>query len=217
MTVIVLTDMHGRYTFPPSFRERMRRSDAVFLGGDITHFGVPGDAVPFLTELRRYNSAILGVAGNCDAPEMERYLEAEGIGVHSRCTMLGDVSVLGVGGSLPAPVFTPHTFSEEEYTRILETAMGRRDSGPDIIISHQPPFRTKLDRVTGFRHVGSRVLREFIEKTAPKLVFCGHIHESSGVDTLGTATLVNPGPFREGRYGVVTLERGEVTVELQTL
>ena len=217
MTVVVLTDIHGRYTLSPSFKERVRRSDAVLLGGDITHFGGPGHAASFLTELRRYNSAILAVAGNCDAPEMEHYLEEQGVGIHSRCAPLGDFSVLGLGGSLPAPVFTPHTFSEEEYARILKTAMDQCDRAPDIIISHQPPYNTKMDRVMGFRHVGSRILREFIEKTAPKLVLCGHIHESSGVDTLGTATLVNPGPFRHGHYGVITLERSDVKVELHTL
>ncbi|MFW5990960.1 MAG: metallophosphoesterase family protein [Candidatus Nanoarchaeia archaeon] len=47
-----------------------------------------------------------------------------------------------------------------------------------IYVFHAPPFKTKLDIVYSKEHVGSRALRNAIEKYQPLLTLHGHIHET---------------------------------------
>ncbi len=47
-----------------------------------------------------------------------------------------------------------------------------------IYTIHAPPYNTKLDIITTGVHVGSKAVREFVEKEQPLLTLHGHIHES---------------------------------------
>jgi Icc-related predicted phosphoesterase len=48
-----------------------------------------------------------------------------------------------------------------------------------ILVTHGPPLGT-LDTVFDGSHVGSKALRDFIERTRPKLHLFGHIHRTFG-------------------------------------
>ena len=44
------------------------------------------------------------------------------------------------------------------------------------------------------KHVGNKDYRKFIERVNPKLVICGHIHETVGLtDKIGKTKVINPG------------------------
>ncbi len=77
-----------------------------------------------------------------------------------------------------------------------------------IIIAHNPPKDTKLDAVAGGVHVGSPLIRAFIDSKKPLLVVSGHIHESAAIDSLGPTTLVNPGSLADGHYAVAEITGG---------
>lgn len=67
-----------------------------------------------------------------------------------------------------------------------------------IYVIHAPPFNTKLDIITSGAHVGSKAIREFIEKEQPYLALHGHIHESpqmsgSFIDKIGKTACINVG------------------------
>jgi Icc-related predicted phosphoesterase len=48
-------------------------------------------------------------------------------------------------------------------------------------------------------NVGSVSIRGAIEKHQPKLVLCGHIHESRGTHKIGRTLVINPGSeYTEG-------------------
>ncbi len=47
-----------------------------------------------------------------------------------------------------------------------------------IYAIHAPPFNTSLDIISTGTHVGSKAVRQFIEKEQPPLTLHGHIHES---------------------------------------
>ena len=82
-----------------------------------------------------------------------------------------------------------------------------------VVLSHVPPQGIKLDRTHFFQHVGSSALREFVEKTQPALVVCGHVHESRGVDMIGSTTVVNCGPAGSGYYAIAEID-DQVRVDL---
>jgi Icc-related predicted phosphoesterase len=77
-----------------------------------------------------------------------------------------------------------------------------------VVVAHNPPKGTKLDQIVGGIHVGSPLIRAFIEDHEPLLVISGHIHESAAIDRLGRTTLVNPGSIKEGRYAVAEITGG---------
>ena len=70
----------------------------------------------------------------------------------------------------------------------------------DILVCHQPPYRV-LDEVTNKAapkhwqglHAGSKVVLDYIKKTNPKYVFCGHIHEGEGTARIGKTEVYNLG------------------------
>jgi len=65
----------------------------------------------------------------------------------------------------------------------------------EIIVSHLPPYGI-LDKDQGLNElgasIGSKILREFIDKKKPKLVVCGHLHNPEE-KKFGKTLVVNPG------------------------
>ena len=94
----------------------------------------------------------------------------------------------------------------------LERLAGLSDPARTVYVVHTPPFATKLDRLRGITPIGSRALRTFIERRRPPLTLHGHVHESPGVDRLGTTVSVNPGDsMRRLRVARIDLRDYSVT------
>ena len=65
---------------------------------------------------------------------------------------------------------------------------------PLYLVVHFPPFETKLDEYAPGKHAGSPALRMWVEKAQPCYLFCGHIHETAGMnDSLGATQMINVG------------------------
>lgn len=95
----------------------------------------------------------------------------------------------------------------ERDMEILSTVVER----PFVFVSHSPPHGTDLDLIgDGVSHVGSRSIRQFIERWSAEgsliASFHGHIHESADVSgkncwMAGDTPCYNPGqPGGELRY-----------------
>jgi Icc-related predicted phosphoesterase len=110
----------------------------------------------------------------------------------------------------PAAVRAPAAIQEEPWNNL-------------VVIMHNPPKDTACDQVAPGVHVGSPLLRQFIDTWKPLLVVCGHIHESFAIERLGPTVLVNPGSLAEGRYAVAEITGGGKvpfavsSIELKTL
>jgi hypothetical protein len=111
---------------------------------------------------------------------------------------------------------TLNEWTESEIADHLEAACeGVSASARLVLVSHQPPSNTAVDRAGIGKHVGSAAVRHFIERHRPRLCFSGHIHEAQGTDTIGETLLVNPGPFLDGRYAWVELDGDECRAEIR--
>ncbi|HEX9796574.1 MAG TPA: metallophosphoesterase [Anaerolineales bacterium] len=217
MKIVVISDIHGRIDRLDGAAADLAGADLVVLTGDITNFGRRQEAERMLAPIEAHNDRILAVTGNCDYPEVEVVLQERGYSLQAAHRIEDGVAWIGLGGSLPAPGGTPNEHSEEELADLLEGAsQGLPHNQPLLLISHQPPFDTQLDRIRAGAHVGSRSVRQFIERHQPLACFTGHIHEAAGIDHLGDTVLVNPGPLAGGGYAVATLnEDGRFDVELR--
>ncbi len=81
-----------------------------------------------------------------------------------------------------------------------------------IYVIHAPPFNTKLDIIANGTHVGSKAVREFIEKEQPMLTLHGHIHESAKMsgswrDEIGQTICINVGSsYPEDKLNCVVID-----------
>jgi Icc-related predicted phosphoesterase len=206
MKVIGLADIHGRTDFLTDLSHELADAELLFVSGDITHFGKQEDAFSVVQDIRRINSKIFVVHGNCDYPEAESYLMEEGINLHRKSIIFDTYAFAGIGGSLPCPGRTPNEHSEEEFRSHLEQLKGEiPQSMPLIFVSHQPPVDTVCDFASSGWHVGSHAVRDFILDVQPLVCFTGHIHEGVGIDFIGRTVVVNPGPLHFKGYSMLEL------------
>jgi Icc-related predicted phosphoesterase len=216
MIVIGLADVHGDASSVARTLRAIERMDLVVLSGDLTHFGKQAQAIRAVEAVRKECDKILAVSGNCDYPDVEDYLIRSGISLNRRCVLKDGYAFVGISGSLPCPGGTPNEASESEFRRWLNEAVGGVPEGaPMILVAHQPPRDTVNDRIHSGIHVGSTAVRQFIEERQPLVCLTAHIHEGTGIDTIGKTTIVNPGQVREGRYVYLELQDGEAFVEIR--
>ena len=108
----------------------------------------------------------------------------------SGCQVLG-LPIYGIGGGIPITPFGSwsYDFSEEQAQELLKNCPSN-----GILITHSPPYKI-LDISSRGQHLGSTTVRETIIAKTPRLVVCGHIHESAGKqEQFGDTTVVNAGP-----------------------
>ena len=201
MIIVNIVDVHGNIKPIDKIGDVISSADLIIIAGDLTQFGGEKDAEEVIGAVEKYNTSILAVTGNCDKKEVDEYLDSRNMNIHGRSVNLNGLSFMGAGGSLPCPSPTPNVYTEEDYIEIFgESLEGSDDKAPAILVSHQPPYGTLNDRLPNGEHVGSRTVREFIERHKPLVCFTGHIHEAPGIDTLGSTKVVNPGPLGTRYY-----------------
>lgn len=215
MKIINIVDLHGNIKPIDSIGDALASADLVIIAGDLTNFGGAEDAREVLEAVGKYNKNILAVTGNCDKKEVDEYLLAKNMNLHGKTVDIDGISFTGAGGSLPCPSPTPNVYTEEEYGKIFEGAKAGADGGPGILVSHQPPFDTLNDKISNGAHVGSKTVREFIERYQPLVCFTGHIHEAPGIDTIGGTKIVNPGPLGTRSYAYLDVTDGINELEIR--
>lgn len=201
MIILGFADIHGDVSRIDQIFKENGTVDVVLLLGDITHFGRK-EAIRQVTDfIKPHCPRILAVPGNCDYLEADDYLKENGLSIHRRYAVLNGIGFVGVGLSLPCPGSTPNEISEHEFGGYLAEAVAEFPlDTPMILVTHEPPFGTLTDLAFTSEHVGSRAVRDFIEKYQPLACFSGHIHEGAGIDHIGQTIVVNPGPLRHGKH-----------------
>lgn len=144
----------------PNLKELFLSSDALFTTGDLSWF----DFVP-IEELIQTKVAF-GVYGNHDTPG---YLEKLGIvNLHLKVYQWHNYTLGGYQGCLRYKKNGGPQFTEAQARKELADF-----PKVDILLLHAAPYGmldTPGDRV----HQGSHAVREYVERTRPKFVFCGH-------------------------------------------
>lgn len=194
----------------------LNHADGIIIAGDLTNNGGVKQAERVIEKARKLNIPIYAQIGNMDRPEVNVWLESQGVNIHCKTEELApQIAIMGVGGSTYTPFSTPSEFSEETYSVWLEGAARKALSWPHrVLVSHNPPKNTNCDMINTSTHVGSTAVREFIEEFQPDVCICGHIHEGKGLDRLGRTLLVNPGTLADGGYAILRSNDGILSVEL---
>lgn len=182
--------------------------DAVLFAGDLTNLGTRGDATAVLRCFGQL--PVYAIPGNMDSAAVMEVFAEQTHRVHAAQERLGPWYVVGFGGGSPE---NPGDilYSDGEITAGLQPLLTMVPAASTILLTHQPPFNTTLDKVGGVAACGSRAVRTLIERFQPAWHFCGHIHESWNEDRLGTTRCVNVAAVREGRAAVLDLTTGIFT------
>ena len=161
MRILACADQHGR----PERIERVRALVAAHAPAVVL---LPGDLThagggeDALALLSTLPVPVLAVPGNMDGPRAVFQISQRG-------RLLGTEPVVIQGVSFGGPdVHTPC----------------------DVLVTHEPPLGT-LDVASSGRHIGTQAVRDLVARLRPKVLTCGHVHESPGIARLEDTLVVN--------------------------
>lgn len=217
MKFLVISDIHGDLAYIEKLKEVETSFDGILFGGDFARFNETETGLPALKKILQLHDDVYAVLGNCDEPSFIENLEEADICVQGSLVFRDGLVFAGSGGALKFTGTTPNERTDEELIKDLSVAVESQNEQGDgtwpnmIAILHQPPKDTACDLITAGIHVGSPLLRQFIQDVKPLAVVTGHIHESSAVDHIGNTIVINPGSLAEGRYGILEVSKDNGT------
>lgn len=223
MRILIASDIHNDVENLLTYIEKLGelKFDVVVLPGDFIDVGwVPRGfsrediAELILEEFGGLEKPILSVPGNHDK-DIIPTLEKSGTIIHGCGKVIEGVGFYGFGGAR-TPFNTPLEPEEEEIANGLKKGYNDvKGERVKVQVTHMPPLRTRLDAIKSGAHVGSEVIRKFIENKQPAAAISAHIHEARGVEEVGKTKLINSGRFPEGYCGLVVV--GEKIVEAKII
>jgi len=224
MNILIVGDIHNDVENLMKYMDKITLFDfdVVIAVGDFTDYNVPrgfskvdiGKLI--IEELNALNKPILATPGNFDK-ELLSFFEEKKILLHGNGRIVKGVGFYGFGGA-KTPFNTPFEPSEVETGNGLVKGYNEiKDCKMKVQVTHMPPINTKVDIVYTGAHVGSEVVRKFIEKYQPNIAICAHIHEAKGTDEIGKSKIINAGRFPEGYCGLVTVEKDKTEAKIINL
>lgn len=190
MKFLAFTDLHQDKKFLSKLVSRAEEKDIDFVvcAGDISIFGKGLSDV--LKAFDKVNKKFYFIPGNHEEhiTDIDKILAkfSNCLNLHKKSLEIGEYIFCGYGGG---------GFTQEDagFRKVSREWYSRYNGRKIVLVTHQPPFGVKVDLLEK-RHVGNIDYRRFIERIKPKLVICGHLHETAGQqDQLENTKIVNPG------------------------
>ena len=209
MKFLVISDLHGNLDVLDKLDEQFKNADAVLFAGDFTKFGDASTGLPALEKLKSKHDTIFSVIGNCDEPSMLEKIEEADMSVQKTLVNFEGLCFAGSGGGSKFTGETANERTDEELASDLDiiTKQEAAEWNNLIAVMHNPPKDTECDKVAPTVHVGSPLLKKFIDDYKPLAVITGHIHESAAICKAGNTTVINPGALLEGKYALMQVEK----------
>lgn len=190
MKVLVFVDTHGNKAALERIVRKAEKVNLLICCGDISNWGQNLKSI--FSILSKAKKPLLIIPGN---HEMEEELEKVCssfnyvIYLHQKSYELNGYVFFGYGGggfALIDPKF-------EKITKKFKKTL--KKNSKVILITHAPPYNTKVDVLDHLGHRGCKSIRRFIEEIQPAFHFCGHLHENNAKrDKIKNTFIVNPGP-----------------------
>ena len=190
MKFLTFVDIHQDKDTLKELLKRASKEDIDFVlcAGDFSTFG--NGVRHVLTEINKLGKKAYFIPGNHEENISEwKVLLAEYKNchdLHQQAVRIGNYLFLGYGGN-------GFSMQDEQFRKQARHWYSEYQDHKVVLVTHGPPFGTTLDKLEQ-GHVGNKDYRKFIERIKPKLVICGHLHETAGLtDAIGTTKLINPG------------------------
>jgi len=190
MKILAFFDLHCRGDLLEKLVARANKPDidVVVMGGDISIFGeCLHESMKMLSNIKK---PVLVLHGNHEsADEMDAYCEQYKtfIFMHKNSWEKDGIIFLGYGGD-------GFSRTDAEFRKVAREWRNKFGGKKLVLLTHGPPYGTKVDLMPTAGHVGNKDYSKAIERLQPKLVLCGHIHETEGLkDKILKSTIINVG------------------------
>ena len=212
MKILALTDIHGAYNKAEEIIKK-ESPDICIIGGDLTTVGSVKEVEMAVSNYQQLCPRLFCLAGNMDLAYHDDLFQRIGVSLNAQGIIIEHVGFFGVSSAPISPLHTPYEITEEEISRRIHDGYKLvKHAKRKILVSHAPPYGTKVDIAHSGIHVGSISVRDFIEDHQPDVVICGHIHEGRGQDSIQGCTIVNCGQASKGYYASIKIE---TTIEIK--
>ena len=199
--LLAFSDLHVDLDAARGLAERAGEAEVVVAAGDFA--SVHDGLEPTIEALSAIEAPTVLVPGNNETDEALRAAcrgWAAAHVLHGELATIEGVDFYGLGAGVP---ITPWDWSFDLDEAEAEERLSGCPQGA-VLVSHSPP-RGHCDRSGSGQELGSEAVLGAIESKRPRLVLCGHIHESWGCEsTVGESTVINLGP--DGR--LIELDSG---------
>ena len=191
MKILAFSDLHCNLKRGAMLVKMSRKADVVIGAGDFAsvHEGLE-ETIDVLAEIE---TPTVLVPGNNETDLALREASAKWSAatvLHGGGASIAGVEFFGLGAGVPK---TPWEWSfdlDEETATVKLTHCPQKA----VLIVHSPPYG-HCDSSGPRTHFGSRAILRTIEEREPRLVVCGHIHESWGKKSrVGRTPIHNLGP-----------------------
>jgi len=190
MRILAFSDLHASGERAAELVTASRGADLVVGAGDFCNMrrGLP-EALALLDGLA---APMIAVPGNAESVEELRAAAGAGVTVlHGEGCDTGGLRIFGLGYGVPVTPFGAWSCDLDEAE--AETLLAGC-AGADVLVTHSPP-KGVADLTSAGQSVGSAAIRAAIDRIRPRLVLCGHIHDSWGQEgRIGASRVVNLGP-----------------------
>jgi Icc-related predicted phosphoesterase len=186
--VLAFSDLHGDARLTARIVAAAGAADLVLGAGDFCNMrrGLP-QAMAALAPLA---PKAVFVPGNAES-EAELRAATGATVLHGQAAAVGGLRIFGLGHAVPLTPFGAWScdMSEAEAAVLLAAA-----TAVDVLLCHAPP-KGLADVTWSGDSVGSVAIRAAVERLQPRLMLCGHIHDSWGSrGMIGRTEVVNLGP-----------------------
>lgn len=189
MKILAFSDLHLDRAAAEAICAAAPEADLLIGAGDFAQRREGLDAYMELFEPFAGKSVF--VAGNNESVDELRDASSAII-LHGEGGLIDGLTIAGLGSAVPPLPPLPWTSCDITEAEARDLLIGIESA--DILISHSPPYGI-CDELTRSGHIGSHAVRGAVERLQPKLVFCGHIHDSWGKEgMIGTSRVINLGP-----------------------
>lgn len=192
MHFLLFSDIHADNDACAGLVEKANNADFVIGAGDYALFR--NGLTEALAALSEITVPTILVHGNHESYEelVAACNQYENFYVlHGETIKLNDFTFLGLGAGIPCTSFGDWSvdLSEKEALSFLPNINEKF-----ILISHSPPYSC-LDKLRDGRHMGSISVSNYIKKSEPSFVVCGHIHEQwDQCNSIHGIPVINAGP-----------------------
>jgi Icc-related predicted phosphoesterase len=188
MRFVALSDTHGKHNFdlPPG--------DVLLHAGDVSSRGLKSEIQRFLDWFSSLDYTYkIFIAGNHDFFFEEAPKEEIDAMIPDNLIYLNDSGVeiegIKIWGSPIQPWFHDWAFNRKRGPEI-QKHWDLIPADSDIVITHGPAFGIH-DRLVSGMPVGCEDLLPTLQRIAPKVHLCGHIHEAYGERQVGETLFLN--------------------------
>lgn len=189
MKVLFFADPHSNKKDIMAVVKKAKKADLIVCLGDVSFFEHAMDLI--LKDLDKIGKTILMLHGNhedentlkmmCKKTKHIKFLHEKIIEIDGFTFF-----IYGGGGFLIEDSHFDEVVKKHQRELIEADKL--------ILLTHQPPFNTKLDQVDK-RSVGNMNIKDFIKDYNPIIAASGHIHNTFGAEEMIKDCLtINPGP-----------------------